>query len=54
MSLLIGWLAVADAPAREAEVEIGVLVGSVACMIAGALGLLVAAPGQRRARPVPA
>ncbi|MBK3398106.1 Na+/H+ antiporter NhaA [Methylobacterium sp. IF7SW-B2] len=54
LGLAFGLLASADAPTREAEVEIGVTVGSVACMIAGALGLLVAAPGQRRARPVPA
>ena len=54
MSLFIGLLAFADAPALEAEVKIGVLAGSVACMIAGALVLLVAAPRERRARPVPA
>ena len=54
MSLFIGLLAFADAPALEAEVKIGVLAGSVACMVAGALVLLVATPREQRARPSPA
>ena len=54
MSLFIGLLAFADAPALEAEVKIGVLAGSVACMISGALVLLVATPREQRARPSPA
>ena len=50
MSLFIGLLAFADAPALEAEVKIGVLAGSVACMVAGALVLLFATPREHRAR----
>jgi NhaA family Na+:H+ antiporter len=54
MSLFIGLLAFADAPALEAGVKIGVLAGSVACMISGALVLLVATSREQRARPSPA
>ncbi|MCJ2024151.1 Na+/H+ antiporter NhaA [Methylobacterium sp. J-067] len=42
MSLFIGLLAFADAPALESEVKVGVLAGSIACIVAGALVLLVA------------
>ena len=44
MSLFIGLLAFANAPALEAEVKVGVLAGSIVCMLAGALVLLAAAP----------
>jgi NhaA family Na+:H+ antiporter len=49
MSLFIGLLAFADAPALESEVKVGVLAGSIACIVAGALVLLVAParPGAR-------
>jgi NhaA family Na+:H+ antiporter len=50
MSLFIGLLAFADTPALETETKIGVLVGSVVCMLAGALVLLVAPPHQADAR----
>ena len=39
MSLFIGLLAFANAPELEAETKIGVLVGSVVCMLLGALVL---------------
>ncbi|MFC6048648.1 Na+/H+ antiporter NhaA, partial [Methylobacterium hispanicum] len=39
MSLFIGLLAFANAPALEAETKVGVLIGSLACMAAGALVL---------------
>ncbi|KQO56701.1 sodium:proton antiporter [Methylobacterium sp. Leaf87] len=42
MSLFIGLLAFADTPALETETKIGVLLGSVSCMVAGALVLLFA------------
>ena len=44
MSLFIGLLAFANAPALEAEVKVGVLAGSIACMMAGALVLWLATP----------
>ena len=49
MSLFIGLLAFADAPSLESEVKVGVLAGSIACIVAGALVLLVAParPGAR-------
>jgi Na+:H+ antiporter, NhaA family len=46
MSLFIGLLAFANAPALEAEVKVGVLAGSIACMLAGALVLLAAGPSR--------
>jgi len=39
MSLFIGLLAFATNPALEAETKIGVLVGSLTCMVLGALVL---------------
>ena len=42
MSLFIGLLAFADAPELEAETKIGVLAGSIVCMAAGTLVLLLA------------
>ncbi len=45
MSLFIGLLAFANAPELEAETKVGVLLGSVACMAAGAL-VLRFAPGR--------
>ena len=42
MSLFIGLLAFAQRPELEAETKIGVLVGSIACMAAGALVLRLA------------
>ncbi len=39
MSLFIGLLAFANAPELEAETKVGVLIGSLACMAAGALVL---------------
>ena len=39
MSLFIGLLAFANAPELEAETKVGVLLGSIACMAAGALVL---------------
>jgi NhaA family Na+:H+ antiporter len=50
MSLFIGLLAFADTPALETETKIGVLVGSVVCMLAGALVLLVAPPHRADVR----
>jgi Na+:H+ antiporter, NhaA family len=47
MSLFIGLLAFANAPALEAEVKVGVLTGSIACMLAGAFVLLVAPAAER-------
>jgi NhaA family Na+:H+ antiporter len=44
MSLFIGLLAFANAPELEAETKIGVLVGSVVCMLLGALVLRFAPP----------
>ncbi|GAB6842961.1 Na+/H+ antiporter NhaA [Methylorubrum rhodinum] len=48
MSLFIGLLAFADAPALEAEVKIGVLAGSIACMLTGAGVMLAAIPRHPR------
>nr|AGO88358.1 Na+/H+ antiporter NhaA [Methylobacterium oryzae CBMB20] len=48
MSLFIGLLAFANAPELEAETKVGVLMGSLACMVAGALVLRFAP-----ARPFP-
>ncbi len=48
MSLFIGLLAFADAPALEAETKVGVLAGSIACILAGAVVLLLA---SSKARP---
>ncbi|MCJ2080338.1 Na+/H+ antiporter NhaA [Methylobacterium sp. J-090] len=42
MSLFIGLLAFAETPALETETKVGVLLGSVSCMVAGALVLLLA------------
>ncbi|WP_027173807.1 Na+/H+ antiporter NhaA [Methylobacterium sp. 10] len=42
MSLFIGLLAFADSPDLEAKTKIGVLLGSVSCMIAGATVLFLA------------
>jgi NhaA family Na+:H+ antiporter len=44
MSLFIGLLAFAQQPELEAETKIGVLLGSLACMAAGALVLRLAPP----------
>ncbi|MCJ2015106.1 Na+/H+ antiporter NhaA [Methylobacterium sp. J-076] len=49
MSLFIGLLAFAATPTLEAETKIGVLAGSVACILAGAIVLLVA-PARDRTR----
>ena len=49
MSLFIGLLAFADSPALESEVKVGVLAGSIACIVAGALVLLIA-PQPHRAQ----
>jgi len=46
MSLFIGLLAFANAPELEAETKIGVLIGSLACMAAGALVLRFAPAGS--------
>jgi NhaA family Na+:H+ antiporter len=51
MSLFIGLLAFVDNPGLETETKIGVLLGSVTCMIAGALVLLLAPASDRRAGP---
>ncbi|WP_019903661.1 Na+/H+ antiporter NhaA [Methylobacterium sp. 77] len=53
MSLFIGLLAFADSPDLETETKIGVLLGSVTCMIAGALVLLLAPRPVREARSTP-
>ncbi|GJE17017.1 Na+/H+ antiporter NhaA [Methylobacterium marchantiae] len=53
MSLFIGLLAFADNPDLETETKIGVLVGSVICMIAGALVLMFAPRPVRETRPAP-
>jgi NhaA family Na+:H+ antiporter len=50
MSLFIGLLAFADAPELESETKVGVLTGSIVCMAAGALVLLVA-PRRRAGAP---
>jgi NhaA family Na+:H+ antiporter len=42
MSLFIGLLAFAGAPALETQTKVGVLLGSVLCMVAGGLVLLLA------------
>ncbi|KQP82771.1 Na+/H+ antiporter NhaA [Methylobacterium sp. Leaf117] len=42
MSLFIGLLAFAGAPELESETKVGVLAGSIVCMLAGALVLVVA------------
>jgi NhaA family Na+:H+ antiporter len=47
MSLFIGPLAFADAPALEVEVKVGVLAGSIACMLTKARRTIV----SRRHRP---
>lgn len=52
MSLFIGLLAFADAPELEAETKVGVLAGSIACMAAGALVLLLT-PRRAPNRAVP-
>ncbi|MGU3361190.1 Na+/H+ antiporter NhaA [Methylobacterium sp. M6A4_1b] len=52
MSLFIGLLAFADAPELESETKVGVLAGSIVCMAAGALVLLVA-PRRAPSRAVP-
>jgi Na+:H+ antiporter, NhaA family len=44
MSLFIGLLAFSDAPELEAETKVGVLAGSVVCMVSGALVLRFARP----------
>ncbi|MGH1570786.1 Na+/H+ antiporter NhaA [Methylobacterium sp. P31] len=49
MSLFIGLLAFAETPALEAEVKVGVLVGSIACMLVGAGVLLVTLPEKQDA-----
>jgi len=48
MSLFIGLLAFADSPELEAETKIGVLIGSLLCMVSGAL-VLLSAPRQAEA-----
>jgi NhaA family Na+:H+ antiporter len=58
MSLFIGLLAFARQPDLEAETKVGVLLGSLVCMVAGALVLRIAPPpaslrGQAR-EPTPA
>ena len=51
MSLFIGLLAFAGTPALESETKIGVLAGSLACILAGAVVLRLAprhrAPASR-------
>ncbi len=47
MSLFVGLLAFASSPELEAEVKIGVLLGSGTCMLAGALVLLLASKADR-------
>jgi NhaA family Na+:H+ antiporter len=47
MSLFVGLLAFASSPELEAEVKIGVLLGSGTCMVAGALVLLLASKADR-------
>ncbi len=54
MSLFIGLLAFAIAPELEAETKIGVLIGSLACMAAGALVLRSPRPARPIAEPKPA
>lgn len=49
MSLFIGLLAFADTPALEAETKVGVLTGSIACILAGAVVLLAASPKEKPA-----
>ncbi|KQP39448.1 Na+/H+ antiporter NhaA [Methylobacterium sp. Leaf106] len=49
MSLFIGLLAFADNPGLETETKIGVLLGSVSCMIAGAIVLFLAPRPVREA-----
>ena len=50
MSLFIGLLAFAGAPELEAQTKIGVLTGSLACMAAGALVLLLSPPVAKPTR----
>ncbi|WP_449411328.1 Na+/H+ antiporter NhaA [Methylobacterium komagatae] len=45
MSLFIGLLAFAETPSLESEVKVGVLAGSMACIVLGAL-VLLAAPAK--------
>ncbi|WP_132251515.1 Na+/H+ antiporter NhaA [Methylobacterium segetis] len=52
MSLFIGLLAFANNPALEAETKIGVLVGSLTCMVLGAL-VLRFSPAAARPKRVP-
>ncbi|CAA2100882.1 Na(+)/H(+) antiporter NhaA [Methylobacterium bullatum] len=49
MSLFIGLLAFAGAPELEAETKIGVLLGSLSCMVLGASILLLSARSDRTA-----
>lgn len=49
MSLFIGLLAFADTPALEAETKVGVLAGSIACILAGTAVLLTAPSPDRAA-----
>ncbi|GEP06474.1 Na(+)/H(+) antiporter NhaA [Methylobacterium oxalidis] len=49
MSLFIGLLAFANNPALEAETKIGVLVGSLTCMVLGALVLRLSPSAVKRA-----
>jgi NhaA family Na+:H+ antiporter len=49
MSLFIGLLAFAGRPDLEAETKIGVLLGSIACMVLGALVLRLAPVERKRA-----
>ncbi|MCJ2036954.1 Na+/H+ antiporter NhaA [Methylobacterium sp. J-068] len=48
MSLFIGLLAFANAPELESGTKVGVLTGSIVCMLAGALVLLVAPQAHAR------
>ena len=53
MSLFIGLLAFADSPELEAETKIGVLLGSLSCMVLGAFVLLLASKSGRGSRSDP-
>ncbi|MGU3662290.1 Na+/H+ antiporter NhaA [Methylobacterium fujisawaense] len=50
MSLFIGLLAFADSPELETETKIGVLLGSLSCMVLGAIVLLLAPKSDRGRR----